>query len=577
VPIGKSSVSALNHDASKLDEDRLRRLIAAGRSLVAERELERVFERLLEVARELTGARYAAIGILDDARENLADFITAGIDADAHAEIGALPRGLGVLGQLIQNPEPLRLRDVSEHPRSYGFPAGHPAMRGFLGVPILIRGEVWGNLYLADKARSEFDEADEETTVVLAAWAGIAVENARLYRQINQRRNELERSVRALEATSEIAQVVGGETRLDRVLELIANRSRALVDASGVVILLAEGDEFVVAASAGNVPEQLAGARVPASGSTAVRVLAAGRPERVADLRGSARFALAEMGLRPRSALFVPLVFRGLQVGVIEAFDRVDGPEFRVVDEGMLLASAASAATAVVTAQSVERDRLRRSLNAAEEERRRWARELHDDTLQALGGLRVLLSSARRRDDVESLHAALDGAVAQLGEEITNLRALITELRPAALDELGLRPALEALIERGRTMHGLAIDATLELDRGGDSLRPRLHPDIETAVYRVVQESLGNAARHARAEHLRVVVLRRGDEVLITIRDDGHGFDVQTPSAGFGLTSMRERISLVGGQIEITSSPDGTTIAAIVPVDGPVGHREGRR
>jgi signal transduction histidine kinase len=217
-----------------------------------------------------------------------------------------------------------------------------------------------------------------------------------------------------------------------------------------------------------------------------------------------------------------------------------------------------------VTSEMAERERLRRSLNAAEEERRRWARELHDETLQSLGGLRVMLSSARRRDDVTSLRAALDGAVAQLGEEITNLRALITELRPAALDELGLRPALEALIERTQAAHGLAIDATLELDRD----EPRLGPDIEIAVYRVIQESLNNAARHADGEHIQVMVLRRFDEVLVTVRDDGRGFDVDRPSTGFGLTGMRERIALVGGRLEISSGPTGTTIAAIVPIGG---------
>jgi signal transduction histidine kinase len=228
--------------------------------------------------------------------------------------------------------------------------------------------------------------------------------------------------------------------------------------------------------------------------------------------------------------------------------------------------------TSEITAESAERERLRRSLNAAEEERRRWARELHDETLQALGGLRVMLSSARRRDDVESLRAALDGAVHQLGEEITNLRALITELRPAALDELGLRPALEALIERTQATHGLAIDATIELQHDA----PRLHPDIEIAVYRVIQESLNNAARHAEADHVQVIVLRRGDEILVTIRDDGRGFDVETPSAGFGLTGMRERIALVGGMLEITSHPSGTTIAAVVPLTGAPAQFAGR-
>jgi signal transduction histidine kinase len=553
---------------SQLDEDRLRRLIDAGRSLVAERELEAVFDRLLQVARELTGARYAAIGVLDDSRESLADFITAGIDPEVHGVIGALPRGRGVLGLLISNPEPLRLSDVGDHVRSYGFPPGHPAMRSFLGVPILIRGEAWGNLYLTDKQEGDFDEADEESAVVLAAWAAIAVENARLYRQTDQRRAELERSVRALEATLEIARAVGGETGLDRVLELIAKRSRALIEASGIAILLSEGDEFVVAAIAGDVPRQLAGARIKATGSAAARVLAIGRPERIADVSSALHFGLFDLGLRPRSAVISPLVFRGTNVGVIEAFDRVDGPEFRVEDERLLLAAAASAATAVATAQSVERERLRRSLAAAEEERRRWARELHDDTLQALGGLKVLLSTARRSHDVASLHAALAEAVDQLTYEIANLRSLITELRPAALDELGLAPALDALFERARSAHGMEIESTVELayEQGLDA--HRLAPEVETAVYRVIQESLTNAAKHARAERVDVEVLQRDDDVELSVRDYGSGFDVGAPSSGFGLTGMRERISLAGGRIEIASSDEGTTISAAVPLLG---------
>ena len=430
-----------------------------------------MFTRLLDVARELTGARYAAIGVLDEARETLTDFITAGIDEAARSVIGDLPRGRGVLGMLISNPEPLRMADVSAHVRSYGFPQGHPAMTTFLGVPILIRGEVWGNLYLTDKANGEFDEADEESAVVLSSWAAIAVENARLYRETDQRRAELERSLAALEATSEIARAVGGETQLERVLELIAKRSRALVDATAVAILLVDGEDFVVAATAGEFPPRIAGSRVPRTGSVAGRVLASGRPERVSDIVTSLRFGLRDLGVGASSGLFVPLRFHGVSLGVIEAFDRADGPESRIEDERMLLAAAASAATAVATAQSVEQDRLRRSLRAAEEERRRWARELHDETLQGLGGLRVVLSSARRSRDLPSLHAALDGAVEQLGEEIANLRALITELRPAALDELGLGPALDTLIERARTVHGLEIAARVDL-REPDSPAP---------------------------------------------------------------------------------------------------------
>jgi signal transduction histidine kinase len=563
-------MSAARENGSILDRDRLHRLIEAGRSVVAERELEGVFSRLLDVARELTGAEYAAIGILDEARENLADFITAGIDPSVHSLIGDLPRGRGVLGLLISNPEPLRLSDVGAHIRSYGFPQGHPEMTSFLGVPILIRGEAWGNLYLTDKRDDDFDEADEEAAVVLASWSAIAVENARLYRETDHRRAELERSVRALEATSEIARAVGGETQLDRVLELIAKRSRALVEAAGVAILLSEGDDFVVAATAGEVPRGITGTRISSSGSVAGRVVASGRPERVSDVTSSLRFALGDLGVRATSGIFVPLQFRGSKLGVIEAFDHAGdggGTEFRAEDERMLLAAAASAATAVATAQSVEQDRLRRTLRAAEEERRRWARELHDETLQGLGGLRVVLSSARRSSDVDALHEALTSAVEQIGEEITNLRALITELRPASLDELGLGPALEALFERVRTMHGLDITATIKLTHDRARREQRLDPDLETTIYRMVQESLTNVARHAQAEHVDVEVIQSPDDVSVAVRDDGKGFDAGVPVSGFGLTGMRERIALAGGRLDI-SSPEsgGTLVRAILPI-----------
>jgi signal transduction histidine kinase len=248
---------------------------------------------------------------------------------------------------------------------------------------------------------------------------------------------------------------------------------------------------------------------------------------------------------------------------VIESFDRVDGPQFRAEDERMLGAVGTSAAAAVATARSVERDRLRRSLKAAEAERSRWARELHDDTLQSLGLLRVLLSNARRSDDVAALHKTLDGAVDQLAQEIANLRSLITELRPAALDALGLVPALEALFERTRVAYGLVVDGTVELAE--DKERPRLDPELETAVYRVVQESLSNAARHADADYVAVEVLRQGETIRIAVGDDGAGFDPDQPSSGFGLTGMRERLSLAGGRLEIKTSPAGTTILASLP------------
>jgi GAF domain-containing protein len=179
-----------------LDEKRLTALLQAGRGLVAQLEVDAVLEELLRVACDLTGARYAAIGVLDEERRELERFVTRGIGSADREAIGELPRGHGILGELIRDPVPLRLDDVSDHPRSYGFPAHHPPMHTFLGVPVLIRGEPWGNLYLTEKQGGPFDEADEAATVILADWAALAVDNARLYEDAARRRAEAERAVR---------------------------------------------------------------------------------------------------------------------------------------------------------------------------------------------------------------------------------------------------------------------------------------------------------------------------------------------------------------------------------------------
>jgi signal transduction histidine kinase len=339
-----------------------------------------------------------------------------------------------------------------------------------------------------------------------------------------------------------------------------------------VFILLPAGPDFIVAAIAGDVPETMAGSRVPGPASIARRVLRSGRPARIqaADMPQSTRAMLRSLGLAPRAALVVPLVFRGSNVGVIEALDRLDGPEFRDEDEHRLQAAAASAATAVATAQTVERERLHRSLQAAEDERGRWARELHDETLQALGGLRMTLSSARRLNDADALREALDGAVEQLGREIAELRALITELRPASLDQLGLEPALDALFERAGSVYGLPVRALVELSGGG-----RLDPEVETTIYRVVQESLNNAVRHAQAGAVSVELLERGDEIRLRVTDDGQGFDESVPSAGFGVVGMRERVALAGGRLEIASDNRGTCVSATLPVRRPAASAHG--
>jgi signal transduction histidine kinase len=552
-----------------LDEQRLQRLIDAGRALVSELDLEVLLERLLEVAAEITEAQYVALGILDPTKTSLERFVTRGIDAEGHRRIGDLPRGRGVLGLLITDPRPIRLSNVGSHPESYGFPPAHPPMRTFLGVPVRIRGEVFGNLYLTEKAGGrDFSDVDETSIVILADWAAIAIDNARLYTSAEQRRLDLERAVRGLEVTTAIARAVGGETDIDRVLELIVKRARALVDARGLTIMLSEGDELVVAATAGAVDEGLRGMRVPAIGTVASEVMRTGRPERISRASTGPSLATALLGIELESALVVPLGFRGQPLGVLTAIDRLDaGPQFNSEDEELLLSFAASAATAVHTARSVGEERLRLAIDGAELERQRWARELHDETLQGLGSLQLLLSSALRQPDAERREEAVRGTLEHIGREIDNLRNLITELRPAELDELGLESALESLADRRAETSGMKVALDVDLGNGYAGAPRRLDPAIENTIYRLVQEGLTNAAKHAEADHVDVRLHALPGAVELVMRDNGQGFDPEEHTPGFGLMGMRERVALVRGTFDLKSAESaGTTLEVVLPV-----------
>jgi signal transduction histidine kinase len=513
-----------------VNERRLHRLSDVGRSLVTVLDPDAVLERLLEVARELTGARYAAIGVLDERREGLERFVTAGIDEDTHRAIGDLPRGRGVLGVLITDPRPLRLTDVGTHPQSYGFPLAHPPMKTFLGVPIVIDGRAWGNLYLTDKAEP-FTADDEEAVVVLSDWATIAIANARLYRTVRERRDELERTIRGLETTTEISRALGGVTDLERVLELVVKRSRALIDARAAEIALVDGDELVIAAAAGEESGGRVGTRLPLGGALASGI----------------------------GTIVASMAFRNRAVGYLRLYgDRAFSEE----DERLLRAFAASAATAVATAQNASEEALRRGIEASEAERTRWARELHDETLQQLAGLRVLLSGARRSGDPERMTTAIDAALEQITTGIGDLRSLITELRPAALDELGVPPALESLVARLGRQTDVEVDLDVELGS-------RYTPEIESTLYRLVQEALTNVVRHSRASRVAVSVAETGGVLRVTVRDDGDGFDARARSSGFGLMGMRERLALVNGTLEVSSSGSGTTVSAVLPAQAP--------
>ena len=376
--------------SDKLDDERLLRLVEVGSDLVATLDLDEVLERLLETARDLTAARYAAVGVLEPRGQTLERFLTVGFDDRTRRAIGEPPQGLGVLGELIRDPRPLRLDDVAGHPASVGFPPGHPPIKTFLGVPIVIREELFGNLYLAEKRGGAFGEVDTRVAVALADWAAIAIDNAR----------------------------------------------------------------------------------------------------------------------------------------------------------------------------SVAAERLHESIQAAERERGHWARELHDETLQGLGALQLVLRSARRSPEPGVLERSCDQALELLQEETSKLRALISELRPAALDEVGLEAALEGLAERSSARSGLEVRLSVQLVV--DATSP-LDPETETTIYRIVQEALTNVERHGSAQRVDVVIEEESGEIATMVSDDGVGFDLAETPAGFGRRGMRERAELTGGELIVDSSPGaGCRVRAVL-------------
>jgi len=530
-----------------LDEHRLRRLIDVGRGLVAQLDLEAVLREVVDVARELTGARYAALGILDENRRELERFIYVGIDEPTRARIGDLPRGRGVLGELIRNPAPLRLHEVGQHPRSYGFPPDHPPMHSFLGVPIVVRGQAYGNLYLTEKEDGDFDAADEEAVTILAEWAAVTIFNVRLYGQSEEERGALERAVHGLEATTEIARAVGGETDRSRVLETIAKRARALVGARSLLVLLRDGARSEVVAAAGECGTAPLGRYVTIESETPAAALA----------------AVQGLELEARAALLAPLSFRGKTLGAVVALGRIEEcPNTYAEDERLLTAATASAAIAVATVQSMTEERLRQSLKTAERERARWARELHDSILQGLGSRRVSLSTALKSGDKERLEAVVEETIEDIARDIEELRALISELRPATLDQLGLVAALGDLAERVEHGAKIEFETELEVDEG------RLDPELETVVYRLVQEALNNVAKHAGAGRVQLQVRSGESRLAVLISDDGKGFDIEGDFSGFGLAGMRERVELAGGELQIESMPgSGTRVSASMPIE----------
>jgi two-component system, NarL family, sensor histidine kinase DevS len=369
-------------------------------------------------------------------------------------------------------------------------------------------------------------------------------------------RDDLRRAVRRLQAATEVAIAIGGETELQRVLDAIVERGRALVEARALIILLREGEELVVAATAA-----VAGGLDPKVGTLRFKT------EESSEELLLGRFTGLNLGAKESGrALIAPLLFRGQSLGLVIALDRVGDPDrFDHEHQRTLEAFAASAATGVATARSMAEERLQNTIDAAEQERGRWARELHDETLQSLAVLRMRLASALREESPDDLHETGQEAVKQIDDEIVKLRRLITELRPASLDTIGLEAALYALAQQHQQVGEIRIECEFELPREAEE-RPA--PLLETAVYRLVQEALTNVSKHSRAEHAGLKVREFPTQIEIEISDDGVGFEPNLVREGFGLVGMRERVALLGGTLRVGSTPgSGTTISAEIPLN----------
>jgi signal transduction histidine kinase len=538
--------------------DRLRVLIETGIAINSELSLDGVLERIVEAAARVTDAQYAALGVIDRAGTGLERFVTHGMTDEVEKQIGAPPHGRGILGVLIQDARSLRLHKLSEHPRSVGFPPGHPPMRTFLGVPILLRGVAYGNLYLTEKdGGGDFTDEDEEMVSLLAAQAAVAVENARLYESATSWSQQLE-------SLNEIGGALVGELELGPLLDLVTRRLRELIGARLVAIALPAGNSLRIAAADGEGAADLEAISSLEHDSKTGRVLERGRSERIDSLLEDPEVNQdIARRLGASTGLYVPLLARERPIGVLIAHDKM-GPDPRFSSADLRLAEqfANRAAIAVDLSRRVARDALRRVVSGQELERRRLARELHDETGQALTSILLGLRAVEEAANPDQMRTAASHLRELVVGTLQDVRRLAVQLRPTALDDFGLVAAVERLVQTFSEATAIRVDLEAQL---GDE---RLPPEVETTLYRIVQEALTNIVKHAGASRVSILLVRSSGSATVVIEDDGHGFDpAELREDGMGIIGMRERVELHEGRLTVESTPgSGATLAAEVPL-----------
>ncbi|MGH3978789.1 MAG: GAF domain-containing protein [Pseudonocardiaceae bacterium] len=531
---------------------RLRGLLDAVVTIASDLSPPAVLRRIVQAAVDLVDARYGALGVLTPDRSALADFVHVGIDQQLTERIGSLPEGHGVLGQLITDPRPLRLHRISEHPQSFGFPEHHPPMSSFLGVPLLVRGEAFGNLYLTEKrGGGEFTAQDEEFVVALAAAAGMAVENARLYESGQHRQRSLEVSTRV--ATDLLA----GMTR-HAALDLVAASARELAraDLATVVLPMESGDDFHVAAAAGPAADEVRHGRVSAQHSLTAAVMASGRPELVPDARADPRVdqSMVVPGWGP--LLLLPLTSDTVSLGVLIVAKQVGARPFDTDDLVMMTGFAAQAALALELASARnDRERL-----VVLEDRDRIARDLHDLVIQRLFATGLSLEGTLRLVHEEEASQRILSAVSALDDTIRDIRQAIFSLRTVEGKRSGLRQDVLHIV--GEAGEVLGFEPSMRFDGPVDSAVP---PPVVAQLIAVLREALTNITRHAGASSARVELAVTGSVVRLTVRDDGVGLPEQRQDSG--LANMARRAEETGGWMDARAAvPRGTELVWQAPL-----------
>jgi signal transduction histidine kinase len=530
-------------NAAVKTRDRVHALLEAVVAVSSNLELEVVLRQIVEAAVTLVDARYGALGVIGEGGR-LAEFVPVGLDEQQIAEIHHWPEGRGLLGELITDPRPLRLADMSAHPRSFGFPEGHPPMKSFLGAPVRIRDEVFGNLYLTEKAGGAgFDEEDEAVLVALGAAAGVAIGNARLY-------EEARRQQQWLRASGEVTDRLLSEADFGEVLALVTDQALEMSGADLVVLALPAGNgtSLVIEHAAGDGAEEAVGLVLPVSGSASGLVLASGKPLSLDDFGSDQRAAAAARErLRLGPAVVVPLGAPGNVRGILTAGRRPGSMPLAPAAVEMLVSFAAQAGVGLELAEH-RRDAGRL---AVFEDRDRIARDLHDLVIQRLYATGMSLEGVSARLGDSGNGRRVTSAVDALDETIKEIRSAIFSLhsRPAA-DEAALRAQVLEVVDEAAGTLGFA--PALRMSGRLDEVPGEVGQHLLGAL----REALSNAARHAQASKVEVTI-GAGPELILVVRDNGTG--ITETGRRSGLANLAERAAMLGGTMHAGPAEGGGT------------------